>query len=94
LLRICITAEVDGVRRDYKITYGRYGRKNAGIGFAVTRTDAPGGREADAERLSALIKALTGKEPRDRVLRRTSKGLRALAELADVIARWPEETSR
>jgi hypothetical protein len=25
LLRIKITAEVDGVRRDYTITYGRYG---------------------------------------------------------------------
>jgi len=28
LLRIKITAEVDGVRREYTITYGRYGDKN------------------------------------------------------------------
>jgi len=34
LLRIWITAEVDRVRCDYEITYGRYGRKNAAIGFA------------------------------------------------------------
>jgi predicted transcriptional regulator len=27
LLRIRITAEVDGVRREYEITFGRYGRK-------------------------------------------------------------------
>jgi len=26
LLRIQITAEVDGVRRDYTITFGRYGK--------------------------------------------------------------------
>jgi hypothetical protein len=30
----------------------------------VPRADASGGREADAERLSALIKALTGEEQR------------------------------
>ncbi len=33
------------------------------MGFATARADAPGGREADAERLAAVIKALTGKEP-------------------------------
>jgi hypothetical protein len=30
----------------------------------TARADAPGGREADAERFAAVIKALTGKEPR------------------------------
>jgi hypothetical protein len=43
LLRIRITAEVDGVRREYEITFGRYGR-NAAVGFAAARADAPGGR--------------------------------------------------
>ncbi len=42
LLRIKITAEVDGVRGEYVITYGRYGRRNAAKGFAVERADAPG----------------------------------------------------
>jgi len=104
LLRICITAEVDGVRCDYEITYGRYGRKNAAIGFAVARADASGGREEEAERLSALIKALTGREPRIRCMKDGTiviecygghlEGLMRFAELADVIARWLEETSR
>jgi hypothetical protein len=62
LLRIKITAEVDGIRRDYVITYGRYGKDNEAVGFATAKADAPGGREADA----AVIKALTGKEPRIR----------------------------
>ena len=75
LLRIRITAEVgrvegehivDRVVREYTITYGRRGKLNAIMGFAVARADAPGGREADAERLAAVIKALTGKEPRIR----------------------------
>ncbi|MFZ8842236.1 MAG: PaRep2b protein [Pyrobaculum sp.] len=95
LLRIRITAEVDGVRREYVIAYGRYG-KNEARGFAYARCDAPEVREADAERLSALIKALTGREPR---IRRKSggkieivcgrehlNGFKRLAELADAIA--------
>jgi hypothetical protein len=64
LLIIRITAEVDGVRREYKITYSRHVRTNKAEGRAVARADAPGGREADAERLSALVEALTGVKPR------------------------------
>jgi len=44
LLRIKITAEVDGVKSDYTITYGRYRKVNAALGFAVARADAPRGR--------------------------------------------------
>ena len=62
LLRIRITAEVDGVRRDYEIVYRYEG--NAAVGRAVARADAPGGKEADAKRLAAVIKALTGREPK------------------------------
>jgi hypothetical protein len=104
LLRIRITAEVDGVRREYTITYGRYGSNNAAKGFAYASAKAPGGREADAERLSALIRALTGKEPR---IRRRSDGTIELecyeghlegfaryAKLADAIKRWLEETGQ
>jgi len=103
LLRIKITAEVDGVRREYEITFGRYGR-NAAVGRAVAGADAPGGREADAERFSALIKALTGKEPG---VYRTKdgkimivcyeghlKGFMRYTELADAIAKWLKETGR
>jgi hypothetical protein len=61
LLRIRITAEVDGVRNEYTITFGRYRKDNAIVGYAYARADAPGGREADVERFSALIKALTGR---------------------------------
>ena len=100
LLRIKITAEVDGVRGDYTITFGRYG-KNEAVGRATARADAPGGKEDDAERFSALIKALTGKEPG--IYRRSNgridivcgeghlEGLARYAELADAIARWLEE---
>ncbi len=104
LLRIRITAEIDGIRGEYEVTYGRYGADNAAMGYAYARTDAPGGKEADAERYSALIKALTGREPR---IRRKSDGkievicgrehldgLARYAELADAIEKWLEETSR
>jgi hypothetical protein len=43
LLRIRIVAEVDGVRSEYAITYGRYSRNKA-VGYAYAKTDAPGGR--------------------------------------------------
>jgi hypothetical protein len=104
LLRIKITAVVGGVRSEYTITYGRRGRNNAAVGRAYARADAPGGREADAERYSALIKALTGKEPR--VIERSDgridiicgrehlDGFMRYAELADAIEKWLEETRR
>jgi hypothetical protein len=104
LLRIRITAEVDGVRREYVITYGRYGAGNKSEGFATARGDTPEDREEDAKRLAALIKALTGKEPR---IYRTKdgeikivcyrehlEGFMRFAELAKAIAKWLKETSR
>ncbi|AKT35827.1 PaRep2b protein [Pyrobaculum sp. WP30] len=104
LLRIKITAEVDGVLREYTITYSRRGAGNAAVGFATARADAPGGREADAERLAAVVEALTGKRPR--VYRKKNgqivlecgrehlDGFMRYAELADAITRWLEETGR
>ncbi len=104
LLRIKISAEVDGVRREYEITFSRRGAGNVAVGRAVARANAPGGREADAERFSALIKALTGEEPRvyrisnSRIMivcgREHLDGFRRYAELADAIEEWLEETSR
>jgi hypothetical protein len=112
LLRIKITAEVgrvegehivDRVVREYTITYSRRKTDNAAVGFATARAD-PDGREADAERYSALIKALTGKEPK--VYRKSDgkielvcgrehlDGFARFAELADAIEEWLEETSR
>ena len=102
-LRIKITAEVNGVKSDYTITYGRYGT-NAALGFTAARADAPSGSEADAERFAAVIKAITGEEPR---IRRRSDGgvevvcgkehldsFKRFVELADAIEKWLEETSR
>jgi hypothetical protein len=93
---------VDGVRREYTITYGRYGT-NAAVGRAVARADALDGREA-AERLAAVIKALTGKEPRIYRMKDGTiiiecgkehlEGFKRFAELADIIERWLEETGR
>jgi hypothetical protein len=44
LLRIKITAEVDGVRREYTITFGRCGKDNAAVRRAYASAGAPGGR--------------------------------------------------
>jgi Fe2+ transport system protein FeoA len=109
LLRIKITAEVgrvegghivDRVVREYTITFGRYGERNVAMGYAYASAKAPGGREADAERLAAVIEALTGVKPR---IRRRSdgtieivcgiehlKGFMRFAELADAIKKWLE----
>jgi hypothetical protein len=101
LLRIRITAEVDGVRREYTITYGRYGDKNETKGYAYASTSAPGGREADAERLSALIKALTGEEPgiieKDNetmivCYERHLRGFGLFAEFVKAIEEWLKKT--
>jgi hypothetical protein len=104
LLRIRITAEVDGVRREYRITYSRHAGINKAEGYATAKVDAPGGREADAERLSALIKALTGRRPRvyrmkdGTIIITCSKkhleGFKRYAELADAIEKWLEKTGR
>jgi len=64
LLRIKITAEVDGVGGVYAITFGRYGSKNEVAGYARAKADAPGDRMADAERLAAVVKALISRKPR------------------------------
>ncbi len=97
LLKIRITAEVDGVRSSYATTFGRYGKKGETAGYARAKADAPGGREADAERVTAVVKALTGEEPRvycrkNSIIivcnRRHLEGFRRFAELAEVIERW------
>jgi hypothetical protein len=113
LLRIRITAEVgrvedehtivDRVVRNYTITFGRYGADNATLGYATARAD-PDGREADAERFSAVVETLTGKRPRvyrmknDMMImecgREHLEGFMRYAELAEAITRWLEETSR
>jgi hypothetical protein len=95
---------VDGVVREYEITFSRHRADNKAVSYAMARTDAPGGREADAERFSALIEALTGEEPRIRRMKNGAiiiecgkehlEGFARYAELADAIARWLEETSR
>ena len=71
-------------------------------GFAYASAKAPGGREADAERLAAVVKALTGKEPRIRRMkdgeimivcgREHLDGFTRYAELAEAIEKWLEET--
>jgi hypothetical protein len=113
LLKIKIIAEVgrvegehivDPVVREYTITYGRRGKLNAIMGFAVARADAPGGREADAERLAAVIKALTGKEPRIRRMksgevivecyREHLDGFMQYAELVNSIIKWLRESKQ
>ncbi len=113
LLRIRITAEVgrvegehtivDRVVCEYTITFSRR-TDNAAVGFAAARADVPGGREADAERLSALIEALTGVKPKIRRIKHGTiviecygghlEGFRRFAELADAIEKWLEEAGQ
>jgi hypothetical protein len=104
LLKIKITAEIDGVRNDYTITFGRIGAKNKAMGRAYASVDAPGGGETDAERHSALVEDLTGRRPRvyrikdGRIMiecgREHLDGFMRFAELADAIEKWLEETGR
>jgi len=97
-LKVKITAEVDGVLRDYTITFGRCGKYNAAVGRAYASAGAPDGREADAERFSALVKALIGEEPwvyrinNGRIMIECSRehleGFARYAELAGAIKKW------
>jgi len=85
------------------MTFSRHRAYNAARGYAYVRADAPGGKEADAERFAAVIKALTGKEPKIRRMkngrimivcgREHLDGFKRYAELADAIEKWLEETS-
>jgi hypothetical protein len=113
LLRLKITAEVgrvegehivDRVVREYTITFGRYGN-NAAVGHATASAKAPGGKEADAKRFTAVVKALTGEEPgvyhvengkRIRIVcyEEHLRGFGRFAELAGTIMRWLVDTSR
>jgi ParB-like chromosome segregation protein Spo0J len=75
-------------------------RKNMASGFAYA--SAPDGGEADAERLAAVIEALTGKKPKIRRMKNGTimivcgrehlDGFTRYAELAGVIEKWLEET--
>ncbi len=104
LLRIRITADVGDVKSEYTITYGKYGSNNAAKGFAYASAEAPGGREADAERFSVLVKALMGREPgvyhmKDgkiiiKCYEGHLEGFMRFAELADAITKWLGETGR
>jgi hypothetical protein len=104
LLRIRITAEVDGVKSEYAITFDRDRTSNEAKGYVYASTDAPGGRETNAERYLALFKALTGREPTIIELsngkievecgREHLDGFRRYAELADAIMKWLRETGR
>ena len=77
-----LTAEVDGVKSDYTITFSS-GKINAARGRAYASAKALGGREADA----AVIEALTGVKPKahrmkngmnDRVRQSASRRFHAL----------------
>ena len=103
MLRIRITAEAGRVRRDYTITFSRRRADNAAVSFAYVRADAPEVRKADAERLVAVIEALTGVKPWIRRMKNGTivivcyrehlDGFARFAELADAIEKWLEETS-
>jgi hypothetical protein len=96
-----LTAVVGGVLRDDAITYGRCGKTTRQV-RAYASANAPGGRWADAERLAAVIKAITGEEPEIRRMkdgrimieccREHLDGFMRYAELAESIKKWLRET--
>jgi len=113
LLKIKITVEVicvgdgcivDRVERKYAITYSRHKKTNAALSSAYASAKTPWGKEVDAKIFSALIKTLTGKEPK--VYQRSDgnikigcgrehlDGFMQYVELADDIEEWLEKTSR
>jgi hypothetical protein len=97
LLRLTITAEVNGVRGEYTITYVRRGRNNVAVAYAYASV-------ADARRLAAVVKALTGEEPgvyqrsdgtmMIQCTRKHLEGFRRYKELAGAIEEWLEKTRR
>ncbi len=114
LLRLKITAEVgrvegehtivDRVVREYTITFSMRGSNNAAAERAVARANVPDGREKDAERLAAVVEALTGKKPSIRRKKNGQiviecyeghlEGFKRYAELADAIKKWLKGTNR
>ncbi len=102
LLHIAVSAEVDGVVGVYVFSFGRFSRLGLIRGFAYADAKAPGGRVADAVRLLALVKALTGKRPKvvhskrgkiTIMLRRVHLyRLTRYAELAEAVEMWLAET--
>jgi hypothetical protein len=97
LLRLTITAEVNGVRGEYTITYVRRDRNNVAVAYAYASV-------ADARGLAAVVKALTGEEPgvyqrsdgtmMIQCTRKHLEGFRRYKELAGAIEEWLEETRR
>jgi PAS domain-containing protein len=95
-LRIVVGAIVGGVEGQWTATFRRT-KKNAIEGYTVARVNAPGGREEDAKRIIALVKALTGEEPNIKLdkgkpviiyTRRHLDGFKKYAEVADTIREW------
>jgi hypothetical protein len=88
LLKIRITAEVDGVRREYTITFSRYGRTNTVEGFTIARADAPRRQRGRRREVLGADKGPNGqgaedtpherRQDKDSVLRGTSGRLQAL----------------
>ena len=96
--------EVESVWSEYTITFSRREADNVARGFAVAKADSTGGRMADAERFAAVIKVLTGEEPKIRRMkdgrimiecgREHLDGFALYAELYEAIERWFEETGK
>jgi len=94
-LRIYVTAVVGGVGGEWTMTFYRYSKTNAVLGYTILSVKAPGGRDEDAKRIKALVKVLTGEEPnidnnheRVKYTRRHLEGLKRYAELVAIVERW------
>ena len=95
-LRIVVEAIVGGVEGQWTATFRRT-KKNAIEGYTVARVNAPGGREEDAKRIIALVKALTGEEPNIKLdkgkpvityTRRHLDSFKKYTEVAGTIREW------
>jgi hypothetical protein len=77
------------------MTFYRYSKTNAVLGYTILSVKAPGGGDEDTRRIKALVKVLTGEEPnidnnheRVKYTRRHLEGLKRYAELVAIVGRW------
>lgn len=102
-LRMRFRAEVGGVESEWVVAYSR-DREGTTVGFYYASADVPGGPEADADRYSAFVEAVTGERPtvirhkdgriRLKTGRKHLDGFMQYSEVKDAIEKWLGRTRR
>ena len=102
-LRMRFRAEVGGVESEWVVAYSR-DREGTTVGYYYASAEAPGGREADADRYSAFVEAVTGEKPtairhkdgriRLKTGRKHLDGFMRYSEVKNAIEKWLGRTRR